>query len=388
MTTQMTVNMFYAGNFADMDTDETDWDSENPSIILQTFDALVITEVTEVDTDDDDVISDDEAGKSDYVQYDAGAGPQSAALDSTAMYNADVLLGDGTTMSIPVLVVQTTNGDVFISEYPTDPLDGLSIQSITLTSEISSSASGINQGVSNVQNAKIVCFAEGTLIATSKGQVAVETLRAGDVVLTLDHGPQIIRWTRSDPQTIDRSEHGTAPVLIAAGALGAGFPATDLIVSPQHRVFVGGHGHLQDFFDGEAFVPAKALTSLPKIRFMKGKSEITWVHLACDNHEVVLANGALTETLLLGPMVVNGLTMLEKIAVTQIFGLPKVADAPLNGNAARPCMTVKQAKGLINQARGKSSSTRRTAIVTGHAVTMGQLSADAASCGYDVDTAA
>lgn len=38
-----------------------------------------------------------------------------------------------------------------------------------------------------------VCFAEGTLIMTSQGPRAIETLRVGEFVFTCDHGPQPIR---------------------------------------------------------------------------------------------------------------------------------------------------------------------------------------------------
>ena len=41
----------------------------------------------------------------------------------------------------------------------------------------------------------IPCFAPGTLIATPKGEVPVENLRAGDRVITRDNGIQEIRWT-------------------------------------------------------------------------------------------------------------------------------------------------------------------------------------------------
>ena len=70
----------------------------------------------------------------------------------------------------------------------------------------------------------------------------------------------------------------------------------------------------------EAFASAKSLTGLSGIRHMKGKSQITWVHFACDQHEVVRANGCWTESLLLGPMVVNGLSPTERQALANIFG--------------------------------------------------------------------
>lgn len=130
------------------------------------------------------------------------------------------------------------------------------------------------------------------------------------------------------------------PVLIQAGVLGIGRPTHDLIVSPQHRMFVGGHGQLDGWFKKEALAPAKPLTSLPGIRHMKGKQSITWIHFACDRHEVVMANGCLSESLLLGPVVINGLTGLERRELTAIYGSVAAQDTALNGSAARECLTV------------------------------------------------
>ncbi len=185
-----------------------------------------------------------------------------------------------------------------------------------------------------------VCYAKGTLIDTSNGPTLVETLRPGDLVWTLDHGSMSIRWNRSDAQPLEGVGAGEKPVLIAAGALGGQLPEQDLIVSPQHRILVGGHRQLQGLFGSEAFAPAKSLTAVRGIRHMKGKQSITWVHFACDRHEVVKANGCLSESLLLGPMVVNGLTAAERQSVTDIFGPAPTPGASLNGPPARECLTV------------------------------------------------
>ncbi len=186
----------------------------------------------------------------------------------------------------------------------------------------------------------IPCYAPGTMIYTPDGQRAVETLQVGELIRTLDNGPQTIRWVRSGDQPLGEVENDAKPVLITAGALGAGLPMQDMIVSPQHRILVGGGGQLQDRFETEAFAPAKSLTSLPGIRHMKGKRKITWVHFACDRHEIVTANGCLSESLLLGPMVLNGLTSMERQALNNIFGAPPASDAALNGPAARECLMV------------------------------------------------
>ena len=111
MSTTSTVQMFYAGNFADMDTFEGNQTNEQPDYVLGTHDDLVVTSVSEVDVDEDGVIYDDEYGTGDYLRYDLGTGTATTALDSTSLYNADILLRDGSTMSVPVLVIQAANGE-------------------------------------------------------------------------------------------------------------------------------------------------------------------------------------------------------------------------------------------------------------------------------------
>lgn len=185
-----------------------------------------------------------------------------------------------------------------------------------------------------------VCFAEGTLITTPDGPRPVEYLQPGDLVVTLDDGIVPIRWVRSDTQPLEDTSPDAKPVLISANALGKGRPSTDMVVSPQHRLFVGGKGQLEALFTEEAFAPAKSLTALPGVRHMNGKKNVTWVHFVCDAHQIVLANGCWSETLLLGPMVFALLSEDQRRALRHIFGAPIVPDAPLNGPPARDCYTV------------------------------------------------
>lgn len=192
-----------------------------------------------------------------------------------------------------------------------------------------------------------VCYAEGTLIDTPDGPVPVELLKPDDLVWTFDHGPVPVKWVRSEAHQLSMTAADKKPILISAGALGAGLPDRDLVVSPQHRILVGGHGQLQDLFPSEAYVPAKSLTALKGIRQMKGKKAINWVHFACERHEVVMANGCLSESLLLGPMVLRSMTAHDRSAMTKIFGLAKPHDLALNGPLARDCLSVGAARRQI-----------------------------------------
>jgi hypothetical protein len=212
--------------------------------------------------------------------------------------------------------------------------------------------------------ASVICFAAGTRIETPDGPRPVENLEPGDVVATVDNGPMPILWARHNIQPLDFVVDDGKPVILKAGALGKGRPITDLIVSPQHRILVGG-SQLAGLFSSEVLVPAKSLTSLQGIRHMKGKRAITWVHFACERHEVVIANGCLSESLLLGPMAVNVLTNKEQRVLAEIFRNAPISAASLNGPPARDCLTVRQVRRYL--AVMSEVSGRQTKSVVGGA---------------------
>ena len=56
------------------------------------------------------------------------------------------------------------------------------------------------------------------MIDTPDGPQAVETLILGDLGMTLDHGPQPIRWTHSGEHPLEETEDDAKPVQIKAGA--------------------------------------------------------------------------------------------------------------------------------------------------------------------------
>lgn len=194
-----------------------------------------------------------------------------------------------------------------------------------------------------------VCFAPGTVIKTPFGDKKVETLKQGDLVATADHGFQEIRWMHADEQAIDGED--SYPILIQSCALGANLPDKDLIVSSQHRILVGEAGQLDHIFKEPALVPAKGLTRIPGIRKMRGKKRIKWWHFALDRHEVIEANGARAESLLIGKMVLNSLSAPERIQLHDMFGLMDGDAVALNGPPARELLGAGKARRRIKLAK-------------------------------------
>jgi Ca2+-binding RTX toxin-like protein len=165
-----------------------------------------------------------------------------------------------------------------------------------------------------------ICFTPGSLIATPQGARLVEELAPGDRVITRDNGIQELAWTGSKtltPHALARAPH-LRPILIRAGALGNGLPEQDLMVSPNHRVLIG-NAHMPLYFDeSEVLVAAKHLTGLPGIDQVT-RLGATYVHIMCERHEVVLSNGAWTESFQPGDYSLQGIGEAQRSEILELF---------------------------------------------------------------------
>ncbi|MCE5974299.1 Hint domain-containing protein [Sinirhodobacter sp. WL0062] len=146
------------------------------------------------------------------------------------------------------------------------------------------------------------CFARGTWIDVPGGRRLVEDLRIGDEVLTAAGSVEEIRWIGSRRLTRElRERPHLRPIRISAGALGPGIPSEDLIVSPQHRVLVRSPIAQRMFEADQVLVPAKHLLGYPGVAIVEDLDEVEYFHILLDAHEILISNGAETESLYLGP---------------------------------------------------------------------------------------
>ena len=146
-----------------------------------------------------------------------------------------------------------------------------------------------------------VSFARGTLITMADGsQRSIESLTAGDRVLTRDHGPQEARWVG---HATLRAVGAFAPVVITAGAMGN---AGDLIVSQQHRMFLYQRQRVAGMRTSELLVQARHLVDDGDV-FIREGGYVDYFSLVFDQHEIVYAEGIPAESLMVSEAVLNRL---------------------------------------------------------------------------------
>jgi len=312
--------MFYLGNFADFDTEESNYDVEDASPAIGVYDQPDLVAVNVHDGDNDGVLYDDEMGSNpgDFFEYNLGGGSVLADVDSTIVFNVIVTLGDGSTIATNATVVQLDNGDLFVTDYANNgSLDNLTIQSIELTSTYNGYYVGLYAD-SSVDNTSVVCFATGTQILTRTGERAVESLKAGEEVGTLDAGWQPIQWIGARRA---RQHPSDAPIAINPGSLGEGRPHRRCLVSPNHRILVQSPIAKRMFDSSEVFVRAKALLADPKIaQYMTPERPFRYWHIALSDHHVIVADGVPAESLYPGPVALGALSPAQKASLCRAFG--------------------------------------------------------------------
>ncbi|MFN7306771.1 MAG: Hint domain-containing protein, partial [Acetobacteraceae bacterium] len=140
---------------------------------------------------------------------------------------------------------------------------------------------------------QVVCFAKGTRIVTPAGEVEVENLRAGDMVLAMRNGQagfEALRWVGFMDIAVPRNAAmaaKTAPILIKAGGIAPGMPARDLRVSPDHAMEIDGH-----------LIPAKHLVNGSSIIQEIWCKRVRYFHLELEAHGLLLSEGTWSESYL------------------------------------------------------------------------------------------
>ena len=190
------------------------------------------------------------------------------------------------------------------------PPQGWPPQGVELTVvEVSEGPGSLGQDPVPQEDLVAPCFTPGSLIDTPDGPRPVEDLQTGDLVITLDDGPQPIRWTGRVTLSAGqlRADPSLRPVRLCKDALGPGRPARDMLLSPQHRVLVSGWRAELMFGEPDLLAAAGHLVNDRSIRVAPDVEAITYIHFMFDSHQVVFADGLAAESFLPGPMTLPAL---------------------------------------------------------------------------------
>ncbi len=145
-----------------------------------------------------------------------------------------------------------------------------------------------------VANAPAPCFAGGTMIATAAGEVAVEDLKAGDPVLSAFGGAVPVRWLGH--RRVDCAAHSkpadVMPVRVTRGAFAQGLPTRDLLLSPDHALYV------REAEDAAGvLIPVRYLVNGRTI-VQEQVATVTYYHVELPAHDVLFAEGLPAESYL------------------------------------------------------------------------------------------
>jgi hypothetical protein len=137
-------------------------------------------------------------------------------------------------------------------------------------------------------NSTIPCYRAGTRILTPSGEVCIEDLAAGDLVMTRDHGARPIIWLGH--RLVDcqnhPAPHNVWPVRVQRGAFADAVPARDLYLSPHHTIFCDGV-----LIEAKNLINGASITQIPC-------DSVEYWHLELAAHDILLAEGLPAESYL------------------------------------------------------------------------------------------
>lgn len=357
-----TTNVLSLGSFAELDTNESTTGANRANLMVgQTFgttdNPLWATRVqmTMNDGNNNSTIpfGDKTPNPTEYIAIGDPPGPP-LAIDAGVRYNATITYWDGTTATGTVRVLQDGQGNLYILPPPRSasaaeisamtakPITSISFTSVAQNDygQLETSRFGLPDDPS------FPCFTAGTRIRTPSGEVAIESLRVGDLVLTADGSARALRWVGSRRLGAEVLAHNPSmrPIRIRKGAMGEGLPSADLTVSPQHRILIRSKIAQRMFASDEVLIAAKHLLPIDGVEVETELAEVVYYHLLFDRHEVIFANGAASESLYTGAEAMEAIGSEALAEILAIF--PELRVATQDAAPARPLVAGRRGRQL------------------------------------------
>ncbi len=173
----------------------------------------------------------------------------------------------------------TATRSSFVSGVLTLDLAGGGAATLDLPGTFTSASDFVVDNVAAGADVTVACFVVGTRILTAAGEIPVEQLRVDDRVATVSGTLARIRWASHQCAKV-------SPVRVHAGAFGERLTMRDLLLSPDHAVFVDG-----------ALVPICHLINGSTI-VQEPADEVTYYHVELATHDVIIAEGLPCESYL------------------------------------------------------------------------------------------
>lgn len=268
-----------------------------------------------------DVFNDDEEGQHTIIEGH-GLVANGTQVESESYHFLRALDDDGNpTGDIITITVFSQNGqtsNIWGMASDTELQDGVRYVKV----------GGSNNGDS-LYESFVPCFTSGAMVSTPTGLIRVEDLKVGDRVMTRDNGLQELRWIgqknllRADLV----AETRFCPIRIHKGALGNDMPLHDMMVSPNHRMLIRGPYLSVNFGEEEMLIAAKHLVGMPGVEIVAPR-DVSYLHLLCDRHEVLMVDGTWTESFQPGEFSMNGLASAQAEEIFALF--PQLRDPALN----------------------------------------------------------
>ena len=218
------------------------------------------------------------------LQFDAGAAWTVSGIDSASGLGTIAITGftNGDTIDLSgfVAISDTFANNMLVLTDAGGAQDTLAIEGSFTSSSFQLSGDG--NGGTDV----VVCFCAGTQIGTPDGEVPVERLQIGDLVLTAHNGPRPVTWIGQGKVLATRGRRSAAtPVIVRKGALADNVPNRDLHVTKAHSLYID-----------DVLIPVEFLVNHRTILWDDRAQEVAIYHVELDSHDVLLANGAPAES--------------------------------------------------------------------------------------------
>lgn len=309
-----------------------------------------VVTITPEDTDGDGGLDPDYYNQVEYINYDLGdgSGPQRVIFDTLVLYRIRVTFDDGSRANVSGVVIQDWNGRLFLAPELSQnsdfrKLSSKPIRSIQIRRVLSDDGNTLNI---DREPDNFICFTAGTRIETANGPLPAEKIARGDLLCTRDHGLQPVVWAGSSPVRFTKENARLRPVRIAAGALGPGVPKHELRVSPNHRVLVCSPIAVRICGSRNVLIAAKHLIGAPGIA-QEDVSHTHYIHLALARHEVLISNGAETESFFPGPEAMKIVSARARMALQKAFPVLATDPEARPLAPARPFVEGRKARDLV-----------------------------------------